>query len=494
MDSRWTCDDIVWHLLWQYPLCYKSIYVSGHSGEGTNAMQPEIGRIAEATESRSAAGIAAAVNRLIKSGDLPAGSRLPTVRVLAAALGTSPTTVNEAWRSLIRIGSVRTDGRNGSFVADRQLTRFPGRFWRIAGTAGKFGIDLSSGTPDPELLPAPTDITVALRRGHQVSGYLDPSVLPELEELIRRCWQSIGEPECVTVVDGSLDAVDRVLTSMVRLGDRVLVENPTFPPFLDLLELIGAEPVAVEVDAEGMRPDLLREVLVGLAHPPTVALLQPTAHNPTGASMTPARVRQIAAVIRADAPNCVIVEDDHAGDIAASPPVSLASQLPGQTVLVRSFSKAYGPDLRLAALGGPAELIEPIIARRNLGPAWSSRLLQQLLAGMLADPRCHDQVARARRTYAARRAALVDALARHSVPVAAGDGFNMWIEVAQERDALVVLAAQGIGAAPGRPFLAAPLPGEHLRITTATLAVTDAERVAAALADAARQRHGPLHR
>lgn len=457
-------------------------------------MQPDVARIAEAAESRSAAGIAAAVNRLIKSGELAAGSRLPTVRVLAAALGTSPTTVNEAWRSLVRIGSVRTDGRNGSFVADGHRSRFPGRFWRIAGMAGEFAVDLSSGVPDPRLLPAPHDVAAALHRGHRLSGYLEPPVLPELETMIRRCWLEVFEPECLTVVDGSLDAVDRTLSSLVRLGDRVLVENPTFPPFLDMLELIGAEPVPVGVDGAGMRPDLLRAAVRESAGTPSVLLVQPRAHNPTGASMTRRRAVELASVLRTEAPSCVVVEDDHAGDIATAEPVSLAGELPDRTLVVLSFSKAYGPDLRLAALGGPTELVEPVIARRNLGPAWSSRLLQRLLADMLADPTCQAGVARARQTYAARRQALVDALARHDVAVLARDGFNLWTPVAHERDALVLLAAQGIGAAPGRPFLAAPLDGDHLRITTAALPVSDAERIGAALADAGSRRNGPLHR
>jgi len=464
-------------------------------------MEPEVARIAQAASSRSAAGIAAAVNRLIKSGELPAGSRLPTVRTLAKALGTSPTTVNEAWRSLVRIGAVRTEGRNGSFVAQTSHAGWPTRFWRIASAAGGFAMDLSAGVPDPELLPSPHDVLAGLRRGPQLSGYLDPPVLPELELVIRRTWKDICDPECLTVVDGSLDAVDRVLTSLVRLGDRVLVENPTFPPFLDLLELLGAQPVPVPIDAEGMRPDALRAVWhngvtadAAGAGDAAVLLLQPRAHNPTGASMTAARAAELAQVLREGAPSCVVVEDDHVGEIAMAPPVSLATHLPERTVAIRSFSKSHGPDLRLAAVGGPADLIEPVIARRNLGPAWSSRLLQQLLAEMLTDERCAATVAKARDAYVQRRVALTDALAQRGIPVLARDGFNVWVPVANERDAMVLLAAQGIGAAPGRPFLAAPIDGDHLRITTALLPVPDAEQVADALAGAATRRRGALHR
>jgi DNA-binding transcriptional MocR family regulator len=68
------------------------------------------------------------------------------------------------------------------------------------------------------------------------------------------------------------------------------------------------------------------------------------------------------------------------------------------------------------------------------------------------------------------------------------------VPVAGERDALVLLAARGIGAAPGRPFLVAPLDGEHLRVTTALLPESAAEQVADALADAALQPGGAASR
>lgn len=440
--------------------------------------------IAGTAVDHSASGIAAAVNRLIKSGELPPGTQLPTVRALAGTLETSPTTVSEAWRSLVRIGSVRTDGRRGSFVADDHRSTWPGRFWRIAQAAGEFRMDLSAGVPDPDLLPPLHDMLRRVHDAPQLSGYLDAPVLPELEGVIRDSWPHPGRPESVTVMDGSLDALDRVLTGTLRLGDTVLVENPTFPPFLDLLELIGARPVAVDTDAEGLRAESLRAALAD-GPSPAALVLQPRAHNPTGASVTAHRAAELADALRA-APECLVIEDDHAGDIAIAEPVSLATHCPDRTLTVRSFSKSHGPDLRLAVVGGPAELLEPIIARRNLGPAWSSRLLQRLLADMLTDRQCVETVARARNTYARRREALTTALAERGLTVTARDGFNVWVDVARERDALVTLAARGIGAAPGKPFLAAGTGGDHLRVTTAPLPVGDAADVADALVDAAR--------
>lgn len=432
---------------------------------------------------RSATGVAAAVNRMIRAGELEPGTKLPTMRALADALGTSPTTVNEAWRSLSRIGAIRTEGRNGSFVADARGTSRPSRFWRLAGDTGRLEHDLSAGVPDSRLLPR---LPTVSGTSAPTSGYLDPPVLPELESALRRQWQPLWEPESVTVVDGSLDAVDRLLRQLVHFGDRVVVEDPTFPPLLDLLETLGAAIVGVGTDEHGIVPDELRRALRERV---AVVLLQPRAQNPTGASTTDERARELAEVVRAS-PRTVVVEDDHAGEIAVAEQVSLARHLPQQTAHVRSFSKSHGPDLRLAAVAGPSELVEPLVARRSLGPAWSSRLLQRLLVTMLDDPACTRAVTTARDTYAARRSALVEALTRRGVRCCGWDGFNLWVQVAHERDALVVLAAHGIGAAPGDPFrVSTAADRAHVRLTTATLDTELADWVAEVVARATEEPH-----
>ena len=68
--------------------------------------------------------------------------------------------------------------------------------------------------------------------------------------------------------------------------DRVVVETPTFPPLLDMLELAGADIVGVPVDAEGLEPGGLADAL---AEPTRAIFVQPRAHNPTGAAFTTAR-------------------------------------------------------------------------------------------------------------------------------------------------------------------------------------------------------------
>jgi DNA-binding transcriptional MocR family regulator len=161
----------------------------------------------------------------------------------------------------------------------------------------------------------------------------------------------------------------------------------------------------------------------------------------------------------------LIVEDDHSGDIAWSPPVSLGRFLPDQVVHVLSFSKSHGPDLRLAAVGGAGEVVEQLAVRRMLGPGWSSRLLQAVLVELLRSPAALNRVEHARHAYRARREALVAELAARSLITSGSDGINLWVPAADERTALVALASQGIAVAPGSPFSANGTDDHHIRVT-----------------------------
>ncbi|GAA3761859.1 aminotransferase class I/II-fold pyridoxal phosphate-dependent enzyme [Plantactinospora mayteni] len=418
--------------------------------------------IASAIDDRTARGVAAAVSRLVRTGELPAGTRLPTVRSVARELGISPTTVSEAWRSLASAGAIQTRGRSGTFVLPPNRLRQSLRYARLSASPATLPHDFSTGVPDHDLLP---DLAPALRRigdTRLTTSYLEEPVLPRLEVVLRDRWPF--PPQQLTVVDGALDALDRVVGTVVRLGDRVLVENPTFPPLLDLLDTVGAVPVPVSLDRSGIDPASLA---AGLDRAPVALLLQPRAHNPTGVSMTPERAAELAAVLTRHplGGTVVVVEDDHAGEIASAPPVSLGGWLPDQVVHIRSFSKSHGPDLRLAAVGGPAALVASVADRRLLGPGWSSRVLQAVLLDLLTDPATVRVLAGARREYARRRNLLTAALAERGVDAPAPDGINMWIPVLDQQQAMLSLAAHGIAVAPGTPFEIDPFGTDHVRLT-----------------------------
>jgi DNA-binding transcriptional MocR family regulator len=199
--------------------------------------------------------------------------------------------------------------------------------------------------------------------------------------------------------------------------------------------------------------------------------------------MSAERAEELAGLLRGH--DLTIIEDDHSGDISSAADVSLGSWLPDRVLHIHSYSKSHGPDLRVAALGGPAALIDRVVARRMLGPGWTSRMLQTILHDLLTNDASVAEVAEARRSYAARQKALAEALNGLGLPVRQADGINAWLPVSDEQSAIVELAASGIRVAGGSPFFAVDSADSFIRVTAGALP-DDVLPVAEALASAAR--------
>ena len=450
-------------------------------------MRATISAIEERLDAPTAKGLAQAVSRAIRDETLLPGDQLPPIRKVAEELMMSPTTVSAAWQLLARSGTIRSDGRRGTTVAT--TTRGGERYSRALRHESPVSLDLSTGIPDGLLLPPLHTVLAGLDDPATPSSYLDDPVLDELRSQLLRDWPYAAEE--LLVVDGAMDALDLVTRAMLRPGDLVLVENPGFPPLLDLLEDRGVDVVGVPLDETGIDLDRVEALL---PRRPVAVVIQPRAQNPTGVSMSPTRARRLAALLKGH--DCLVVEDDSSGPISSSAPISLGVWIPEQVLHIRSFSKSHGPDLRIAALSGPSALLAPVRHARALGQGWTSRLLQRVLAGLLTDGTCARQIASARAEYARRRELVVTRLAEHDIAVQGSDGLNIWVPVRDEAAAVLRLASHGIAVTPGSPFSVEPQtgPAGHVRVTTGLVREGHAEladliaEAAAAGAWSARQR------
>jgi DNA-binding transcriptional MocR family regulator len=431
--------------------------------------------IVDAISDLSAEGIARGIGTLTTSNTLPAGSRLPTVRDLADALDVSPTTVGDAWQILRRRRVIDTEGRRGSFVRD--IPNGPtNRYWRVPSTGDSIRIDLGSGVPDAELLPNPLAVLNQVKELPVVASYLARPVLTELEEVLRDRWPF--EPDRMTILNGAMDALDRLIQAAVSVGDRVGISDPGFPPLYDMLDLAGAVTIPLSLDAAGLKPDAVqRAVRDGM----TLLITQPRAHNPTGVSMTIDRRDELASILAGQ--SVLVVEDDHSGAVSNAEMASLGSVIPEQVIHVMSFSKSHGPDFRLAAVGGASDPIALVERRRMLGPSWSSRLLQRVLCAMLTSPDVEASVKAASAIYASRRALMVNGLEARNITVGGCHGLNIWIPVQDEATAVPMLAAHGIGVARGRPFRLVRDDNHFIRVTTSAIR-ENAEEIIGRLAEA----------
>ncbi|MEU6096723.1 aminotransferase class I/II-fold pyridoxal phosphate-dependent enzyme [Streptomyces sp. NPDC047079] len=426
-------------------------------------------------EGRRAAEIAASVERAVGAGDLEPGQLLPPLRELAVELGVNPNTVAAAYRVLRERGVIETAGRRGSRVRSAPATT--GRD-HIHVDVPEGVRDVSSGNPDPALLPPLAEaFAAAAARGDRAPVlYGDVAVEPELARLARAGLDADGVPDGpLAVVSGSLDGVERVLAAHLRPGDTVAVEDPGWGRTLDLVPALGLRTVAVRVDDEGPLPDGLRAALDAGAR---ALIVTDRAQNPTGAAVSAPRARALRSVLR-EYPGTLLIEDDHGHGIVDVPLHPLAG-VTRHWAFVRSAAKAYGPDLRLAVLTGDRVTVDRVRGRQRLGPGWVSRIVQRALVRLWADGAVDAQAVAA--AYGRRRDALIGALAARGVAAQGVSGMNVWVPVPDETAVVARLLHAGWAVAPGARFRMGAPPG--IRITVSTLTEDETGPLADAVASA----------
>src|SRR5260370_26732436 len=275
---------------------------------------------------------------------------------MPARLGVRTNTVAAVYRDLGRRGLVSAAGRLGTTVSFRPPVATS---WRPVFAPGV--VDLASGNPDPELLPDLGDALASVEVPRTLYGQQAND--PELIELARGRVRRDGiAGDHLTVVGGAMDGAERALQAHLRSGDRVAVEDPGFPGVLDLLATMGLVPCRVAVDDRGPDPDSLA---AALRRGVSALVLAPRAENPYGAALDRARAGELRR--RLDQyPEVLVVEDDHAGEIAGTEPFSVSRADRGRWLAIRSGAKSLRPDLRLAAGSGDATTLATIGGRRTI--------------------------------------------------------------------------------------------------------------------------------
>ncbi|AUG99161.1 PLP-dependent aminotransferase family protein [Prodigiosinella confusarubida] len=432
----------------------------------------DVNWLAEHIADVSIKGIMQAIATLIREGQIPIGTQLPAVRNLAEKLGVSPATVSAAWGQLKRQKVIAGKGRSGVWVCGDRVTPRPVRFEKIGNYGSAIQADLSMAVPDPMLLPDLRDAMLQGIRSSQLNSYQrEPIALPLLLAL-KPHWPASAEAFLAT--DGGFDAMNLIVQTLVSPGDKVVIEDPTATRLLDMLDNVGAEIMPLSCDENGPLPGALAMLM---QKSPTLFIYQPRTHSATGHTVSQSRSKALAHVL-ADS-KMLVVEDDGIGELSAWPVWSLSRYYPERTLYVQSFSKAYGPDLRLAVLSGPEVLVRRIQSFRNFGASWTSRILQEAVAWMLNDHATQTCLQQARVLYASRRRMLLEALARRGLILPDRDGLSICIPVVSEQFAMITLAARGIAALPGERCRSGS--AQFIRVSTSMMKKEQVESIADAL-------------
>lgn len=349
---------------------------------------------------------------------------------------------------------------------------------RTQGHRDAHRIDLGVGHPDESLLPLEElRRSAAARLGEGDASLLqygleagDPGVREELARFLARRDGAapVPDPGTLLLTAGASQALDLLCTLLLRPGDAVVVEEPSYFLALRLFADHGLRVVAAPGDGAGPDPEALAALLA--REKPRMLYLVPAFANPTGQTLAPERRARLAGLCREH--DVWLVADEVYRLLAhdAPPPRTLARpEGEPHVVALGSFSKILAPGLRLGWIHGPTELIGRLEGSGLLQSGGGLNPFTAALVGRaLRDRLVDDHLDRALAAYRERSRALHRALAEalpESTPTTPPDGgYFLWTRLpgVDAGDLLPAAQARGVGYQPGSRF--SPSGGQRDRV------------------------------
>ncbi|HDV6328708.1 TPA: PLP-dependent aminotransferase family protein [Burkholderia cenocepacia] len=314
----------------------------------------------------------------IASRALMPGARVPSIRMMADALGVSKSTVVDAYERLASEGVLVARRGSGFYVSGHapplalaelgpRLDRELDPLWlsrqslEAAPTSVKPGCGWlpSSWLPDESLRRALR--AVSRDEADALTDYATPLGLPALRQQL--AWRLAqhgvhAEPAQIMLTDGGTHALDLVCRLLLEPGDTVVLDDPCYFNFQALLRAHRARIVSVPFTPNG--PDLVRFEQVLAEHRPRLYITNAALHNPTGATLAPPVAHRLLTL--AAEHGLLIVEDDIFADFESTPAPRLAAfDGLSRVVSIGSFSKTLSAAIRCGYVAARPEWIDALV-------------------------------------------------------------------------------------------------------------------------------------
>uniref|UniRef100_A0A8C6PT41 Kynurenine/alpha-aminoadipate aminotransferase, mitochondrial n=1 Tax=Nothobranchius furzeri TaxID=105023 RepID=A0A8C6PT41_NOTFU len=276
-------------------------------------------------------------------------------------------------------------------------------------------ISLAGGAPNPNTFPFQS-ASIQLKNGQTLNfdevvtkralQYSASNGIPELLTWMKNLQKNLHSPPsadyapekgqmdmCVTT--GSQEGLCKVFEMLVNPGDNVLLDAPTYSGTLAALQPLGCNIINVPSDQHGIIPTALKTVLSRWdpsevhkpgSSVPRILYTIPNGGNPTGASMTAERKKDVYELARLY--DMLIIEDDPYYFLQFDKPWAptfLSMDVDGRIIRTDSFSKILSSGLRIGFVTGPKPLVDRIVLHIQASTMHTSTFTQLMVSHLLHD-------------------------------------------------------------------------------------------------------------
>lgn len=372
------------------------------------------------------------IQRKVEEGLLKPGDKLPSIRLLAKEFACSKNTVIRAYQELEKKHLIYSVPKSGYYIVENYRPR-------ANALIVNQKIDFLSAGPDRRVMPF-RDFQHCINQAietykHEMFVYSEAQGLHSLRVQLARYLQNnqvFAAPERICVVSGSQQALNLFVSLPFPNGkNKICVEQPTHPSFIESLNVHRADSIGIEVTNQGIDLKRLEEIFKyeDIKFFYTVSRF----HNPTGNSYTNAQRRKMVEL--AQTYDVYIIEDDYMGDLDLNlkQDPMFAYDPSGRVIYTKSFSKVMLPGLRLGLAVIPEAIREPFLQAKFAADLHSPVLTQAALEIYLKSGMFDAHIHKMRRIYS-KKAALLQKAYREHLPSSAAfsgshSGFYSTIEL-----------------------------------------------------------------
>ena len=343
-------------------------------------------------------------------------------------------------------------------------------------------VSLAGGNPYLQSLPleklGDTAARIIAEEGMTALQYGGGQGTEELRTQICEIMAAEGiidaRPGNVVITAGSQSAQDVATKVFCNPGDVVLVENPTYVGALNTFEAYQVQVEAVDMDDDGLIPELLEAKIAELqAKGKSIKFLYtiPNFNNPSGITLAPARRQRIVDICRNA--NILVLEDNPYGLLRfdGNPLAPMRAANPDDVIYMGSFSKIFAPGLRIGWALVPEHLQRRFYLASEAVTLCPPTLNQMIISAYLRDYDWQGQIDTYRALYEERCKAMLAALEEYMPPgldwTRPDGGFFVWVTLPEGVDTYPLLKKAidaGVVFIPGAAFTHSDQPSNKLRL------------------------------